>query len=220
MKLTTGYDFQGYYITEYLDVIFDEMLVGIGFGKSLMAGLDNFFSALSGSEATEMIDKLNNVKYQLRERVINRARKLGANALIGIDFESSKLGDLIMVSMTATAVKIDKIVSPLPLTQSENTRKEEERIKAERALERQRVTEQFQKQPDNFSREYFWETLCSFQTAREMVAYVEKTACENPYILDDDIILKVKSSGQLERFYGKGVGRQEILNTIKSYFGF
>lgn len=219
MKLTTGYDFQGYYITEYLDVIFDEMLVGLGFGKSLMAGLDNFFSALSGSEATEMIDKLNNVKYQLRERVISQARKLGANALIGIDFESSKLGDLIMVSMTATAVKIDKIVSPLPLTQSENTRIEEEKVKAEKALERQRLIEQLQQQPSNFNREYFWETLCDFQTVREMVAYIEKIANENPDILNDDIVQKVKNSGQLERFYGKGVGRQEILNTIKSYMG-
>lgn len=29
--------------------------------------------------------------------------------MLGIDFESSKLGDLIMVSMTGTAVKIQKI---------------------------------------------------------------------------------------------------------------
>ena len=28
MKLTTGYEFQGYFITEYYDVIFDEILVG------------------------------------------------------------------------------------------------------------------------------------------------------------------------------------------------
>ena len=36
MKMTTGYDFQGYTITEYYDVIFDEMLMGLGFGKSIL----------------------------------------------------------------------------------------------------------------------------------------------------------------------------------------
>ena len=34
MILTTGYEVQGFYITEYIDVIFDEILVGLGFGKS------------------------------------------------------------------------------------------------------------------------------------------------------------------------------------------
>ena len=59
MKLTTGFDFQGYFITEYLDVIFDEMLVGIGLGKALTSSVDNWLSTLTGREATEMIEKLN-----------------------------------------------------------------------------------------------------------------------------------------------------------------
>ncbi len=219
MKLTTGYDFQGYYITEYLDVIFDEMLVGLGFGKSLMAGLDNFVSAISGSEATEMIDKLNNVKCQLRERVMAQARKLGANALIGIDFESSKLGNLIMVSMTATAVKIDKIVSPLPLTQTEHARIEDDRAKAEKAKEKQQLMERIQQNPDGFTKEHFWEVVCSFETLQEMITYLEKTANERPDILDDDVVEKVKNLRQLERFYGKGVGHQEALKIIKSHIG-
>lgn len=36
MKLTTGYEFQGYFITEYIDVFFDEILVGVGFGKGFL----------------------------------------------------------------------------------------------------------------------------------------------------------------------------------------
>lgn len=107
-KLTTGYDFQGYTITEYCDVLFDEILVGLGLGRSILANIDNNISALTGNEATAMVNKLNEVKRLLRTRIINKAATLGANALIGIDFESSKLGDLIMVSMTATAVKIEK----------------------------------------------------------------------------------------------------------------
>lgn len=219
MKLTTGYDFQGYYITEYLDVIFDEMLVGLGLGKSLIAGLDNIFSALSGSEATEMIDKLNDVKYQLRERVIAKASKLGANALIGIDFESSKLGDLIMVSMTATAVKIDKIVSPLPLTQTENARLEEERASAEKAREKQQLMEQFLQNPDGFTIGHFWETLSGLDTVQEMISYLETTLCKHPDLLDGEVMKKVKNCGKLERLYGKSVGRQEVLKIVKGHIG-
>ena len=128
MKLTTGFDFQGYYITEYLDVIFDEMLVGIGLGKALTSSVDNWLSSLTGGEATEMIEKLNDVKAQLRNRVIERAAKLGANALIGIDFESSRLGSLLMVSFTATAVKIVKIVEPLPITEETIQRTQVEKM--------------------------------------------------------------------------------------------
>lgn len=107
-KLTTGFDFQGYVITEYIDVLFDEMLVGLGIGRSFVSSLDNFFSAVTGTEATAMIDKLNEIKYDLKSRLVSKAIDLGANAMLGIDFESSKLGDLIMVSMTGTAVKIKK----------------------------------------------------------------------------------------------------------------
>ena len=57
MKLTTGFDFQGYCITEYSDVIFDEMLVGLGFGKALLSTLDNIASSFTGSEATIMVEK-------------------------------------------------------------------------------------------------------------------------------------------------------------------
>ncbi len=106
--LTTGVSFEGYEIVEYIDVLFDEILVGLGFGKSIISSLDNFVSALSGSEATTMIDKLNEVKGLLKKRLIQKAVDLGANAILGIDFESSKIGDLIMVSMTGTAVFIQK----------------------------------------------------------------------------------------------------------------
>jgi uncharacterized protein YbjQ (UPF0145 family)/DNA-directed RNA polymerase subunit RPC12/RpoP len=104
--ITTGYSFEGYEVTEYIDVIFDEILVGLGFGKSLVSSFDNLFSATFGTEATTMISKLNEVKQQLKNRVIQQAVEMGANAMLGVDFESSKLGDLIMVSMTGTAVII------------------------------------------------------------------------------------------------------------------
>ena len=222
MKLTTGYEFQGYFITEYLDVIFDEMLVGLGLGRSLAAALDNMFSAMDGTEATEMVDKLNEVKLQLRQRVIDKAKQLGADGLIGIDFESSKLGDLIMVSMTATAVKLDRIVSPLPLLQTQQDRK----CTAERKVKETEVRDQGQDQDreelrepgvSGFDKVSFWRVLNEFQTAREMIEYVRMQSAQHPDILTDSLVSSIGKYQQLERMYGKGAGRKDILNAVGDY---
>ena len=222
MKLTTGYEFQGYFITEYLDVIFDEMLVGLGLGRSLAAALDNMFSAMDGTEATEMVDKLNEVKLQLRQRVIDKAKQLGADGLIGIDFESSKLGDLIMVSMTATAVKLDRIVSPLPLLQTQQDRK----CTAERKVKETEVRDQGQDQDreelrepgaSGFDKVSFWRVLNEFQTAREMIEYVRMQSAQHPDILTDSLVSSIGKYQQLERMYGKGAGRKDILNVVGDY---
>lgn len=112
--LTTSCSFEGYTVEKYVDVLFDEMLVGLGFGKAILSGFDNTISALTGTESTTMIEKLNEVKTRLKQRLMQDAARMGANAMLGIDFESSKLGELIMVSMTGTAVVIKKADSHAP----------------------------------------------------------------------------------------------------------
>lgn len=95
-------------IQDYCDVIYDEIIVGFGFFKSCIASFDNFGAAIAGAEATQTTERLESIKNSLRNRVKEKAVKMGANALVGIDFEQSGMGDLIMVSMTATAVSIEK----------------------------------------------------------------------------------------------------------------
>ena len=169
-----------------------------------------------------MVDKLNEVKLQLRQRVIDKAEKLGADALIGIDFESSRLGELIMVSMTATAVKLDRIVSPLPLLQTQQDRK----YTAERKVKETEVRDQGQDQDreeprepgvSGFDKVSFWRALNEFQTAREMIEYVRMQAAQHPDILTDSLVSSIGKYQQLERMYGKGAGRKDILNAVGDY---
>lgn len=109
-KLTTGYNFEGYKIVEYYDVIFEESFIGIGFGTHLKA-IGDLFAQLTGDEFKAITHRLKEVKAIVRQKLIKDAISLGANAIIGIDFESSNLiGDTILVSMTGTAVKIEKII--------------------------------------------------------------------------------------------------------------
>lgn len=107
MKLTTGFGFDGYEITDYIDVLCDDMIVGMGALRSLSASFNNSIAAWTGTEAEVVGEKLREVKTALRGRVMQNAAERGANALIGIDFESSAVSaSFLMVSMTATAVKI------------------------------------------------------------------------------------------------------------------
>ncbi|MBQ8831255.1 MAG: heavy metal-binding domain-containing protein [Oscillospiraceae bacterium] len=210
MLMTTGYDFQGYFITEYIDVVFDEILVGLGFGKSIMSAFDNVISSLTGTEATEMIEKLNNVKYELRNRVIQKAKYLGANALIGIDFESSKLGDLIMVSMTATAVKVDKIISPLPYTVGEKEREEKKEEREKRAKERkERLDSVVDYLNDIFA------DLKELENVAEMLACIEPLKELMPDIFTEDVMKRLEGCTTVARIYGTKSAKNKVLGIIK-----
>lgn len=218
MKLTTGYEFQGYHITEYLDVIFDEMLVGIGFLKGIVSSFDNVISALTGSEATEMINKLNNVKLQLRDRVIEKAESLGANALIGIDFESSKLGDLIMVSMTATAVKIDKIVTPLPTLQTDLDIAAENERNERKKKENQARLDYLKSHAGSFDFNLFITTIEEFPTTKELVDYTKKIAAERPEFFSEELLNKLDGYVRMEKMYGRGSGNKSTIKLLKEYW--
>ena len=159
MILTTGHDLEGYVITEYIDVIFDELLVGIGFKKGLTSTIDNVISSFTGTEATEMIERLNMIKAALKHRVIRKADNLGANAIIGVSFESSRLGELLMVSMTGTAVKIERLADYNPETIENNQRmieEEEKRNERLRQVEEQcKLSEQRRAEKQRKDDEFF-----------------------------------------------------------------
>lgn len=227
MKLTTGYDFQGYFITEYIDVFFDEVLFGIGFGRGIASSIDNIFSSFSGGEATAMVEKLNDVKNELRKRVISKAQRAGANALIGIDFESSRLGELLMVSMTATAVKIEKIIDPLPNTegaaarlQHEKEIAEEERLEAEK--KRKREVERQERiargESCGIDKENLLEKIKQLGSTVEMLEIVEKAMLEDPSLLSDEQFEKLKSCNNMARMYGMRTGAKSFLNNVESFF--
>lgn len=226
MKLTTGFDFQGYFITDYIDVYFDEILVGLGFGKSILSSIDNVFSSFSGGEATEMIDKLNNVKASLRKRMIEKAEKAGANALIGIDFESSRLGDLLMVSMTATAVKIEKIIEPLPLTAEAAERKQTEREKAENArIEAERKQAWEKERREKIKRgeapaddkEELMNRLKRLDSVKEMLAEVQRALSMDMILLSEEQLKKLENCREIERLYGKRAGVNRFLRSIEEF---
>lgn len=106
MIVTTTPSVEGYKITKYKGLVFGEVINGVDFVKDIAAGLTNFFGGRSNSYEGELIDA--------REHAINemtqRAREMGANAIVSVDIDYEVLGqtnNMLMVTASGTAVVIE-----------------------------------------------------------------------------------------------------------------
>ena len=105
MILTTTPSIEGQTIAEYKAVVFGEVISGVNFFKDFKASVRNFIGGRSGSYEKELID----ARSQAMDEMANRARALGADAVIGIDIDYEVLGTdngMLMVTASGTAVKL------------------------------------------------------------------------------------------------------------------
>lgn len=93
-------------IKEYRGIIFGETICGIDFIKDFTASITNF----AGGRAEEYEEELVNARADAVNEMIARAKKIGANAIIGVkvDVESINFGEnngvMLMVVASGTAV--------------------------------------------------------------------------------------------------------------------
>ena len=105
MILTTTPSGEGTHITEYQGVVFGEVIAGVDFIKDFTAGLSNFFGGRSGTYEEELLRAREEAMRELEER----ARALGADAVVGIDVDYEVLGannGMLMVTVSGTAVRL------------------------------------------------------------------------------------------------------------------
>ena len=108
IMLTTSPSFEGYHITEYKGIIFDETITGIGL-KTAFKSIGDLFSSLTGDQMFAITERITELKNELINRLKSKAFAKGANAIISVDFESTMPGgNAIMVSANGTAVVIEK----------------------------------------------------------------------------------------------------------------
>ncbi|NLY90025.1 MAG: putative heavy metal-binding protein [Firmicutes bacterium] len=106
MIVTTTPSVEGRKILEYKGIVFGEVIAGVNFLKDFAAGLSNFFGGRSRSYENELIEAR---EAALRE-MQNRAAKLGANAVVGVDIDYEVLGqggNMLMVTAAGTAVLVE-----------------------------------------------------------------------------------------------------------------
>ncbi len=104
--LTSGFNFEGYKIVKYLDVVSGETVLGTGMFSTLNAS----FSDIFGEESSSYGKKLKEARNSAKKKVIYESTALGGNALIGIDIEYVTFtADLVGVVYTGTSVVIEKV---------------------------------------------------------------------------------------------------------------
>lgn len=112
MILTTCPSIDGYTVEAQLGLVFGECILKASFSDSISAAFENFGASFSFS-STEMsgtMALLHQAREYTQDKMIAEAAERGANAIIGIDCESSAGGGGVMhISMFGTAVKVRKI---------------------------------------------------------------------------------------------------------------
>lgn len=102
--LTTGFSFDGYYISKYLGIISGQVVLGTGFLSEVSASFSDFL----GEEANVFSEKLEIAKNAAISRIIRKSVEKGGNAIIGIDFDYIVFqNNMIGVVANGTSVMIE-----------------------------------------------------------------------------------------------------------------
>ena len=105
MILSTTPQIEGRTIREYKGVVTGETIIGANMFKDLFAGIRDIVGGRSGSY--EQV--LREAKDTSMNEMMERARAMGANAIVGIDIDYETIGgnnSMIMVATSGTAVVI------------------------------------------------------------------------------------------------------------------
>jgi len=105
--ITTTPMVPGYKITKVLGVVTGLTPRTRGLLGKVIAGLQS----IVGGEVTAFTTELEKARVESIERVRSKALGLGANAVIGLDLETSDLGlelGVVVISATGTAVVVEK----------------------------------------------------------------------------------------------------------------
>jgi uncharacterized protein YbjQ (UPF0145 family) len=107
MLLTTTNSLEGHKIKHYLGIVTGDTIIGANIFKDIGASIRDII----GGRASAYERVMDEGKKIAEAELVQKAMAMGANAIIGIDFDyevMGKGGSMLMVSMTGTAVIIDE----------------------------------------------------------------------------------------------------------------
>lgn len=106
MIITTTNSVEGRKIIEYKGIVFGEVISGVNFLRDIGASIVNFLGGRSGGYEKELMKARKEALVELEER----AKSLGANAVVGVKMDYEVLGTdngMLMVTCSGTAVVLD-----------------------------------------------------------------------------------------------------------------
>jgi uncharacterized protein YbjQ (UPF0145 family) len=105
MIVTTTPTVEGRPVQQYLSVVCGEAILGANIMKDLFAGVRDIVGGRSGAYEKELVKAREIALAEMQER----AEKMGANAVVGVDLDYETLGSqggMLTVSAAGTAVKV------------------------------------------------------------------------------------------------------------------
>jgi len=105
MILSTTPMLEGQPIRDYLGIVTGEVIVGANIFKDLFAGIRDIVGGRAGAYESTLRDARREAFAELE----SEAKRLGANAVVGIDIDYEVVGQggtMLMVSVSGTAVKV------------------------------------------------------------------------------------------------------------------
>lgn len=105
MLVTTTHRIEGQPVRQYLGIVAGETIIGTNFVRDLFASIRDFVGGRSSSYEEVLVEAKDTALRELQER----AARLGANAVVGVDFHYNTVGangSMLMVTCTGTAVVV------------------------------------------------------------------------------------------------------------------
>jgi len=102
MIVTTTPSVEGQRITAYKGIVTGEAILGANAVRDLMAGITDIFGGRSSAYEEELAKARETALSEMQER----ASKLGANAVVGVDLDYEVINSMLMVSASGTAVTL------------------------------------------------------------------------------------------------------------------
>ncbi len=103
MLISTTSSLEGKTIKEYRGIVFGEVVNGVNYMRDFSASITN----MVGGRSTEYEDELMDTRADAITEMVQRAQKVGANAIIGVKIDYEPLNGMLMVIASGTAVVIE-----------------------------------------------------------------------------------------------------------------
>jgi uncharacterized protein YbjQ (UPF0145 family) len=104
--MSTTFDLPGYRVDQSMGMCWGVLVRSVGFAK----GFTGSFKALAAGEVKQYTDVVDEARKEAVERLMEHAKSLGANAVLGVRFDSSDMGNgLAEILAYGTAVKVSSL---------------------------------------------------------------------------------------------------------------
>jgi uncharacterized protein YbjQ (UPF0145 family) len=105
MIVSTTFQLEGYKITRYLGIVRGIVVRTPTIGQGILGGLQN----IVGGKIRAFTEMCETTRAQAYDDMVEHAKQLGADAIVGVQYDASDVGDGTEVLCFGTAIKIEKI---------------------------------------------------------------------------------------------------------------